>query len=246
MKRVHCAYANEVFYRSLDILEETSIRIGGVDEFYAYRPEGLHVNNFWENNQRILSQPLGAGLWAWKPFVILETLKKVNDGDIVLYTDAGMSVLQNLDILFDITNTNKDNGMLFEPSMIYGPHLHSVYTKRDCFVVMGLDEPQYWGARMLHAAFSVWMKTSANIDFLTEWLMYVTDERAITDMPNVCGKSNHPDYMEHRYDQAILSLLRLKYGRELYREPTQFSNNETAKFPNSPYGQLFNHHSGEI
>lgn len=246
MRKVHCAYANEVFYRSLDILEDTSIKIGGVDEFYAYRPINLHVDNFYQQNERILSQPLGAGLWAWKPFVILETMKKVDDGDIVLYTDAGMSVLWPLNILFEITSTNKDNGMLFEPSMIYGPHLHSVYTKRDCFVVMDLDHPYYHQSRMLHAAFSVWMKTQANIEFLQEWLKYVTDERAITDWPNVCGQPNLPDYAEHRYDQAILSLLRLKYDRELYREPTQFSNNERGKFPNSPYGQLFNHHSGEI
>lgn len=97
---------------------------------------------------------------------------------------------------------------------------------------------------MLHAAFSVWMKTEKNVEFISEWLRYVKDRRIITNEPNTCGLPNLPDFAEHRYDQAVLSLLSLKHGRELYREPTQFSNNET--FANSPYKQLFDHHSGKI
>jgi hypothetical protein len=253
MKKVHVAFANERFYKSLDILERTSNDIGKVDEFVSYRPSDLHANNFWEENQSVLSHllvsetsPIGAGYWIWKPFIILETMKKLDDGDIVLYTDAGMKVLDNLNPLFDITKTSKDNRMLFEPSMKYGSHLHSTWTKRDCFVLMDLDGAVYWNARMLHAAFSVWMKTSKNIEFLSEWQRYLTDTRIVTDEPNTCGKPNFPDFKQHRWDQAVLSLLSLKYGRELYREPTQFSNNEKRKFPNSPYSQLFDHHGGDI
>ena len=44
--------------------------------------------------------------------------------------------------------------------------------------------------------------------------------------------------------EAVLSLLSLKYGRELYREPTQFTL--TENYPNSPYSQLFDHHGGNI
>ena len=244
MKKVHVAFANDKFLKSLNILGESSCKVGKVDEFVKYSPKDLHIDNFWQENQRILSQPLGYGYWIWKPFIILETMKRLNEGDIVLYTDAGMRVLDSLDPLFEITETSRDNRMLFALTMIWGTHKHSEYTKRDCFILMGLDEPKYWNERMLNAAFSVWMKTQRNIDFLTEWQKYLKDSRIVTYEANTCGQSNLPDYIDHRHDQAVLSLLSLKYGRELYREPTQFSINE--KFNNSPYGQLFDHHGGNI
>jgi hypothetical protein len=45
---------------------------------------------------------------------------------------------------------------------------------------------------------------------------------------------------------TILSLMSVKYGRELYRDLSQLAIGERAYFDNSPYGQLFNHHSGNI
>ena len=243
MKKIYCAYGDEKFHEKLLVTEETAISVGKVDKFYAFRRNDLNVDNFLENNKEILSQQPGGGFWAWKPFVILQTMKKVDDGDIVIHTSTGMKVLENLDPLFEITRHAKDQRMFFSASLIYGTHRHSEYTKRDCFIVMGLDEPKYWESRMLHAAYCVFMKTRDNIDFLKEFLKYTTNKRAIWDtipaMPPPDGVSNLPDFREHRFDQAILSLLSVKYGRELYREPSQFGNNEKDKFPNSPYGQLF-------
>ncbi len=244
MKKVHCAFANDKFLKSLNILEETSLANGDIDEFIRYTIEDLKINNFYQENQRILSKPLGAGYWIWKPFIILQTMEQIDEGDIVLYTDAGMRVMDSLLSLFKITETSKDKRMLFALTMNYGTHRHSEYTKRDCFILMGQDEEKYWNARMLNAAFSLWMKTQKNIDFLTEWMNYMKDSRIVTYEPNVCGKPNLPDYIDHRHDQAVLSLLSLKYGRELYREPTQFTLNEV--YENSPYGQLFDHHGGNI
>lgn len=246
MKRIHVAFANDKFLKSLDILEQTSLNIGKVDKFIRYRPEDLQRDDFWSENQCILSEPLGAGYWIWKPFIILQAMKLIEDGDIVLYTDAGMRVIDCLNPLFEITKTSKDNRMLFEISWFWGKHLHSEYTKRDCFVLMGCDEPKYYKERMLNAAFSVWMKTKKNISFLTEWLTYMKDSRIVTYEPNTCGLPNLPDYIDHRHDQAVLSLLNLKHGRELYREPTQYSNSEMHLFTNSPYNQLFDHHGGNI
>lgn len=246
MKRVHVAFANDKFLKSLNILEESSRNVGDVDMFIRYSPADLKRDNFYEENKSILNEPLGAGYWIWKPFIILETMKHMEDGDIILYTDAGMKVLSSLKPLFEIAQGAKDERMLFAESWFYGTHLHSEYTKRDCFILTGTDYPEFWDERCLSAAFHVWVKTQKNIDFLNEWLGYLKDRRVVTYDPNVCGLPNFPDYIDHRHDQAVLSLLSLKHGRELFRAPTQFTNNEIADYPNSPYGQLFYHHGGEI
>ena len=48
--------------------------------------------------------------------------------------------------------------------------------------------------------------------FVSEWLTYAQDARAITDDDNVLGSNNYPDFREHRHDQAIMSLLVKKWN----------------------------------
>lgn len=250
MQKLITSYATQGYYQNLVLLEKTAIEIGGIDKFVEYTFDELKETKFFIDNRHIMLRSLNGDIndkirsaqyWIWKPYIILETMKRMNDGDIILYIDAGMKIIDDLDPLYKITETSKDNRMLFSDSQKYGTHLHSEYTKRDCFVLMGMDDPIYWNARMLNAALSVWMKTSKNILFLTEWQNYMTDSRVVTDDPNVCGFPNLPDFIEHRFDQAVLSLLRLKYDNELYRDPSQYSINEN--FINSPYGQLVQQHN---
>ena len=243
MKKIYCAYGDEKFHEKLLVTKDTALSVGGVDEFFIFRRDDLHADHFYENNKEILDQQPGGGFWAWKPFVILQTMDRVDDGDIVIHTSTGMKVLESLDPLYEITAQSKDNRMLFDASLIYGTHLHRQYTKRDCFIAMGLDTPEYWDSRMLHGGFCVFMKTQKNIEFLKEFLKYTTMRQAIWDkipaLPPTLGIPNLPGFLEHRYDQAILSLLSVKHGRELYREPSQHGNAEIDRFTNSPYGQLF-------
>lgn len=253
MRKYITTYGTEGYYENLDILEKSAIEVGGVDEFVKYKYDDLKNSEYFISNRHIMDRPFdknvvdtyckirNAQYWIWKPYVILETMKFCDDGDIIFYIDGGMKVISNLNLLYNITKTSKDNRMLFSVSQRYGKHLHSEYTKRDCFILMGLDEPKFWNTRMINAALSGWMKTSENILFLNEWQYYMTDARVVTDDPNTCGYPNLPDYIEHRFDQAVLSLLSLKYGNELYRDPSQYSVNES--FINSPYGQLIQQHN---
>jgi hypothetical protein len=54
MKKVHCAFADSVFERSLQLCEKTSIQIGDVDQFFAYRPDDLRADNFLDAYRHIL------------------------------------------------------------------------------------------------------------------------------------------------------------------------------------------------
>ena len=54
MKKVHISFANEKYYESLDLLEQTSKEIGKMDEFMPYTQEWLKTTEFWRKNQFIL------------------------------------------------------------------------------------------------------------------------------------------------------------------------------------------------
>ena len=248
MKKILISYGNEPYYKSLDLLEKTALEIGKVDQFIRYTRKWIEKSDFYTKSKRnryILDQPRGNGLWLYKSFLILETFKNhTKEGDIVLYIDAGIKVVDSLNPLYKITQRDPNNGrMVFRLPIIGVPsHKARMWTKRDCFILTGCDEQKYWDADMVNGALSLWKKTDENIKFLNEWLNYLKDPRIITDDENMCGKPNFLEFRAHRHDQSVLSLLAKKYEFEVYRDPTQYGNEELDQFENSPYGQLFHHH----
>lgn len=243
MKKVHISFGNEKYYKSLDLLEKTSLEIGKVDQFIRYTQEWLKTEKFWEKNLYILSNPRGAGYWIWKPYIILKTFESLENGDCVLYSDAGLKVIDNLTPLFEIISSNHNDGkLIFKLPWVGVQHIAKMWTKRDCFVLCEADEAKFWNAPMTNGAVSLWTKTDKNIEFLKEWLRYLKDPRIVTDDVNMCGKPNFIEFRDHRHDQSVLSILSIKYSFELFRDPTQYGNEYMNLFNNSPYKQLFYHH----
>jgi hypothetical protein len=176
--------------------------------------------------------------------MILETFNLIENSDIVMYSDAGLRVIDNLDPLFKVAMINPNDGkVLFKVPVVGVPsHQAKVWTKRDCFILMNADEEKYWNADMTNGAVSLWIKNDKNIEFLNEWQKYMRDPRIVTDDSNVCGLPNHREFKGHRHDQSVLTILAKRYNFELFRDPTQWGNEEKDKFTNSNYGQLFHHH----
>ena len=243
MKKIHISFGNERFYENLDLLEKTSIEIGKVDQFIRYTQEWLKSTPFWLKNSFILNRPRGAGYWIWKPYIILESFKSLQNDDVVLYSDAALKVIDNITPLFDLTRELPNDGkIIFKVPWIGAQHIAKIWCKRDCFVLMNCDEQKYWEAYMTNGAVSLWVKNEQNIEFLNEWLKLLRDPRIVTDDPNMCGKSNFLEFKDHRHDQSVLSLLSKKYKFEIFRDPTQWGNDEINLFTNSPYPQLFDHY----
>jgi hypothetical protein len=262
MKVVLTNLSNKLYEASRFQLND-SARKHGISEINSYDFEDLKSTSFYKNNQQILSQPRGIGYWCWKPYIILETMKSLSDGDIVIYSDCGIEVIENLDPLIRICS-EKQPVLLFAN----GNFENATWAKRDCFVLMNCDTKKYSQGLQVDAAFALFRKSEIAIQFLEEWQKYCLDERVVGDLPNTCGKKNYWGFQQHRWDQSVLSLLAIKYGIELHRVPTQFGNHykspeyrvpnefncvnqnqskqvnfySSKSFFNSPYLQLLNHH----
>jgi hypothetical protein len=261
MKRVHISYANEKFAKSLELLEKTSREVGQIDNFIPYTREWLITTDFYTKNRYILDKPRGSGYFIWKPGIILETFKKLEKGDVVLYSDAGLTVINSLSPLFKIMENHPNDGkMLFKLPAVGTTHKAKMWTKRDCFVLIKIlegvapcnaDSEVFWNADMTNGAISLWEYNDENVEFLKEWQRYLRDPRISTDDNNMCGP-NFSEFKDHRHDQSVLTILSKKWEIlnnkefELFCDPTQFGNGVRDQFFNSPYGQLFNHHRGNI
>ena len=73
----------------------------GADQVISYGPNDVE-KSFVQKNTKILSNPRGGGLWLWKPHLILKALLESNEGDAVLYCDAGMYPISDLTPLFEL------------------------------------------------------------------------------------------------------------------------------------------------
>jgi hypothetical protein len=248
MKKVLISFGDQKYYKSLDLLERTSLEIGKVDKFIRYNDIWLKTTDFYKKNSYILNIPRGKGVWLWKIAILYDALSKLEHEDIVCYSDAGLAVIADLSSLYEIASHLPNGGIvLFKlPSHQVISHPAKIWTKRDCFVLMDCDQEIYWNTPMVNAAVSIWVKNDNTLKFLKELEKYMRDIRCISDTPNLCGKQNFIEFKDNRHDQSILTLLSKKYEFELFRDPTQFGNGFKEEFTNSPYGQLFNHHRGNI
>jgi hypothetical protein len=207
-KIVAISYGNERYKSSLQFLQKSALEVAKVDEFYAYGPNDID-KEFKEKNKDILSRPRGNGYWLWKPYFLLKTLKeKLEDGDYLIYSDAGILFTDKAQLIVDFLNERKAEMYLHRL-----PHLEKYYTKRDAFILMGVDSPFYSETGQFNAAFQIYKKSKFTEIFLEEYLYYAKDKRIITDDQNTLGKPNYEGFIDHRHDQSILSLLTKKYSQ---------------------------------
>ena len=168
------------------------------------------TTDFYKNNLPISSQPKGVGYWIWKPFLILEAFKKIDENDIVIYHDSGRPCYdwkfdyEIKDFIDEIIKNHKGVGITF------GPFKHGIYCKKDCFDKMNCETDQFRNHKQLSATWSIWQKNDFSTQILNEWLMWNTHpDKLVTD-----EKSNNPEppnFDCHRHDQAILTNILLKH-----------------------------------
>jgi hypothetical protein len=262
MKVALTTLSNHLYSESRALLCSSAL-LNGIEEVYDYDFEDIRSTSFFSKNVDILSNTKFMGYWLWKPYIILEVLKKLSKGDILLYIDAGIKVIDVLNPVIDICKNHSDIVVCGN-----GNDINASWTKRDCFTLMECDSERFWYAPHCDASFMVFKHTSKSLDFLNQWLAYGSNKNIISDSANICGLENRPEYVDHRYDQSILSVLAEKFELDIYRTPSQFGNHYKMRkyrvdgefncvnqmnqsilphyhflpYHNSPYGQLLNHH----
>jgi len=85
------SYATPDMSISAEILKR-SAKVNGIDKCYVWGRAALEQTEFYSQNKEILDTPRGSGLWCWKPWIILDLMNKLPDGEIIVYADAGVEL----------------------------------------------------------------------------------------------------------------------------------------------------------
>lgn len=215
MKKYLVNCASEKFYKRQKKLNESALKFG-IDETFSYTDDMLEQTEFYKKNKEIFSHKKGGGYWIWEPYIILEVMKKMKEGDIVFCINSGVEIIDNLNPLVELC---KENGIVLFNAL----DQNKVYTKRDCFVMMDCNSKKYWNSLQVMGGYQIYMKNEKSIQFLNEFLKFAQIPKIINDDPSVT--ENFPEFKGHKYEQSILSNLAVKYDIKTYRNPSQGGNN---------------------
>ena len=230
-KIVAISYGNDLYKKQLQVNKKSAIEVGEVDEYYSYGPNDIDPV-FREKNKDILNRKRGNGYWIWKSYFINKTMiEKLNYGDYLIYTDAGILYMNSSHLLIDFMKKQKANMWAYKLTI-----LEKTYTKRDAFILMDADTPYYYDTNQYMAGIQIYKKTKHTIKFIQEYLHYSQDQRIVTDDPNTLGKENYPGFKDNRHDQTVFSLLIKKYGEANSGSPKmslkEIQNLKTLIMPN--------------
>jgi hypothetical protein len=191
----------EVYERNQNCLAASAVN-RGIDTIISYRKQ--HINEqFYQKNKNILDMRRGAGYWLWKPHLMLETLKTMAPNDILIYVDAGIYLKGSIEPVLKIFDDSTIDILLFSNKHKNRPHI-----KRDTYDIMEVDY-EHQNDTHIDASVIAIRKTPHSCDFIEKWLHYCCIEQALTDAPSKAEEFKK--FVDHRHDQAILSLLVKKF-----------------------------------
>ena len=131
-------------------------------------------------------------------------LKNVDNGDVVFFADSNHIVAQDPQVFVDMAIQNG----LFLRDHIWIKYPLADWCRRDTFINMGCDSPEFWNAIQLQANIIGVCKNDFTSNFIAEWKDYCLDYHVNFGDQKY---KNFPGFVTHRFDQMILSILAQKY-----------------------------------
>ena len=189
------------------------------------------------------TQPRGFGYWLWKSFLIKQYLTAIPANDVLFYMDIGCQInFVAQDRFIEYYTMAQDYGLLcFKVGM---PEYQ--WCKADTANLIVKNDTTIMNSSQIVGGIHMIKNTPLNFDMVTEWYEtgYQENYRYLDDSASVA--TNHPDFKEHRHDQAIFSLLVKKYNQHTALDDETWKPNWHVDGVKSPIWATRNHNSSLI
>lgn len=237
MRIVHITFADSNMSQSAIVCRDSALKHGAHHSIMFN--ERCYDPLFYNLNKDVLDQDRGAGYWLWKPYIIYNNLCRLNEGDVLIYTDAGVEIVNDLNIIIDKMDSDV---------FLFGNNYkHLDWCKMS--VMNGIfprwDTKFNKNNKQIQASAIFIRNTKAARLFIGQWLKYCQLDGFIDD--SLSTDYNYPTFQEHRHDQAILTCLAYKHGLTLHWWPAhynggQFIYDKDQQFQDDNYPVIFHHH----
>lgn len=220
----HITFCSSEMTKSADRCSFSAMKYGA-DVCTIYTPKDIS-SEFREFNWDIFNSIRGYSYWIWKPYIIYKELIDLPEDSYLIYTDAGVEVIHDIE------------WMLNYPTLIFGNNYeHEHWCK-------GNVTEEILGSRaarkQVQASAFGFKVTEENVNLVKRWLLWCQMPGFIDDSP---GYDNDPEFQEHRHDQAIMTCLAYRYGYRLHYWPAMYPQGfYYENLYGDPYPITFLHH----
>lgn len=219
-KKYFHTFGNTKFYGALNRIKKQVEVFNIFENLFIYNDEYLKNDiDFWNNHSNFIenNNQKYYGYAIWKPYLILKSLEKMNNGDILFNSDAGCEWnifgKKRLEEYFDIINSNDKDILCFQLS-----HLERQWTKID--LLDYLDSYNIINTFQIMDTCFIIKKSEKIINFIKKWYELSCNYHFIDDSKSILNEYN--DFINHRHDQSIFSLLCKKYQANIIDDETFF------------------------
>jgi hypothetical protein len=190
-------YSDKKYEPAKKFCSFTGRYIARFDKVITYSPEDIDPI-FAIENENILSNKRGIGLWLWKPYFIKRTLDIVKDGDYVFYADSGTFFVKNCRYI--INTIDETDVWCYDL-----PFLEKQFTKKKVIQALECDTEKFKESCQISATLLCFRKSKFSLSLVNEWLELCKNETLLGPSDN--KENEDPLFISHREDQSILSLL---------------------------------------
>ena len=221
MKTYFLTFASSDLEKSLNRITKEANDLNFYDSILSYSEIDLETNfkNFFDKYLKYGVR--GFGYWCWKPQIILQVLDKMDDGDILQYSDVGCHLnkkgLDRLSQYFELTKTTETGILAFQNKLPEYPlkydgremlnYLEYEWVKGDLIDYFNVrNNANIINTPTIGATVIFIRKCEQSVEIIKKWLDIIKiNFNYINDV-----KSNSPNFIgfiEHRHDQSIFSIL---------------------------------------
>lgn len=180
---------------------------------------------------KVNQQSRGFGYWIWKSYIIRELLSKINDGDVLVYADGGCSINpEGRKRFYDYIEMLLQSKISILSFQTLYPEKQ--YTKGDLFKYLDVQKKEdITNSGQFMATTFLIRKDRNSEDLIQRWYSICHNHKNLID-DSASSYPNDPEFIAHRHDQSIFSILIKLYGSIGLSNEIDFYNwNENKYFP---------------
>jgi hypothetical protein len=214
LKKHFVTFASRDLQITLLRIKMQAAKIGTFDFIHCFTEDMLAPEFRKHFSSRLWLGTRGFGYWCWKPQILLQTIQKAQDGDLILYCDAGCEINANggnvLQSYFSDAQESEDGFVVFQlESKETDPYryIEERWTKEDLFAYfrVSANDPIRTSNQIASGIF-LFRVDEKSTELIREWRdIYYIDFDLATDKPS--QTKNIEKFNENRHDQSIFSLL---------------------------------------
>ena len=185
--------------------------------------------NFYSKNEDFInSHQKGLGLWVWKPAILSYLIESLDEGEVLLFLDSGCQI----NATHESNNRFKEyigmtsvNDMLVmqlaDQSFGFQDLSDSAWTKSS--VLASLDpNSEFRRTNQIQSGIIFAIKSEKSLRIANQWLNLCTESNYANLVNPSEDEKQSPEYIQHRWEQSILSLVMKSEGISAILDETYY------------------------